>query len=268
MYRKLLAPNASPMTLQGTQTYIVGQQRLAVIDPGPRADPHLDAISEAIGDGVVLCILLTHLHADHAEAAERMSERTHAPVRSGAHGLRDGDRIGTDAGELVALHTPGHTPEHFSFWWPDRSTVFCGDLMMGGLDTALVAPPEGHVGEYLESLERLRRLAPRVILPAHGPAFQDPLDALARYRKHRLEREAQVLAGLAEQPMNEEQLTQHVYGEQIDPTLWPYARAAVEAYLAHLVEQGRIRRDRDVWTLVRTDGQGQGHGQGTAETRR
>jgi glyoxylase-like metal-dependent hydrolase (beta-lactamase superfamily II) len=235
------------MTLQGTQTYIVGQRRVAVIDPGSAAETHLNAITESIGDGVLVAILLTHQHSDHVQGSAELHERSNAPVLSGASGLRDGTRIDTDAGELVALHTPGHTADHYSFWWPKRYTVFCGDLMMGGLDTALVAPPEGALGDYLESLERLRRLEPKIILPAHGPAIEDPLPAIDRYRQHRLDREAQILSALETNAMTEEQLTQHVYGNTIESALQPYARAAIEAYVAHLQEQGKIRRRGAEW---------------------
>ncbi|MGH7469183.1 MAG: MBL fold metallo-hydrolase, partial [Longimicrobiales bacterium] len=231
MLRVVLAPNPSPMTLQGTQTYIVGRQRAVIIDPGPALHQHLDAVTTALGDGVAAAILLTHAHADHAEGAPALAARLHAPVLSGQQGLTDHQRIETDAGPLVALHSPGHTADHFSFWWPDQHAIFCGDLMMGGLDTALVAPPEGELGAYLASLERLATLRPTIIYPAHGPAIEDASAALQRYVQHRLQREEQVLAGLADRPGTVEDLTRHVYGAQLDPGLEPYARAAIDAYL-------------------------------------
>ncbi len=235
------------MTLQGTQTYIVGRAQCVVIDPGPDSDEHLDAIAREVSGGVSICILVTHAHPDHDAGARRLAARLKAEIRSGELGLKDGDVIPTDDGDLLALHTPGHTPDHFSFWWPTESSIFCGDLMMGGLDTALVAPPEGDLGDYLASLARLAGLGARVIYPAHGPPITDPLDALDRYRRHRLDREAQVLAGLEGKTVSAEQLTDRVYGSEIDPGLRPYARAAIDAYLAHLEKMGRVRRGKMGW---------------------
>ena len=118
--------------------------------------------------------------------------------------------------------------------------------MMGGLDTALVAPPEGDLGDYLASLQRIADLEPVIIYPAHGPAFTHPFPAIERYRKHRVEREDQVLNGLSE-PANEDQLTDRVYGNTIEPALRPYARSAIEAYLQHLEKNGRVKRGRMGW---------------------
>jgi glyoxylase-like metal-dependent hydrolase (beta-lactamase superfamily II) len=192
-------------------------------------------------------VLLTHRHPDHAEGAAELCARLGAPLLSGDNGLRDNLRIETDAGELIALHTPGHTPDHYSFWWPGEQSLFCGDLMMGGLDTALVAPPEGDLGAYFASLERIARLQPRVIYPAHGPPIEEPAAAVERYCNHRLQREEQVLAGLTQQAMTEAQLTDHVYGTQLEPGLQPYARAAIDAYLEHLKKHGRVRRGHMGW---------------------
>jgi glyoxylase-like metal-dependent hydrolase (beta-lactamase superfamily II) len=247
MLRVVLAPNPSPMTLQGTQTYLVGHQRCVIIDPGPALPAHIDAVAAAVADGVVTSILLTHAHEDHAEAAPVLAARLGAEVRSHQHGLRDHQRIETDAGALLALHTPGHSPDHFSFWWPQEQAIFCGDLMMGGLDTTLVAPPEGELGAYLASLERLATLQPALIYPAHGPVITDPAAALQRYVQHRLQREEQVLTGLSEQPKTADDLTALVYGAELDPGLQPYARAAIDAYLEHMKKHGRVRRGHMGW---------------------
>ncbi|HEX7119903.1 MAG TPA: MBL fold metallo-hydrolase [Longimicrobiales bacterium] len=246
MIRTILAPNPSPMTLDGTRTFVVGRRRVAVIDPGPALDAHLDAVADTIGDGVVECILVTHGHPDHAAGAPALAERFGAPVRSHAAGtLRDGAAVETDAGALVAVATPGHSPDHFAFHWPAGGAVFCGDLMMGGLDTALVAAPEGDLTDYLASLERVRAHAPRAIHPAHGPAFEDPTAAIDVYIAHRRAREAQVLAALDAGAATPDALADAVYGRELHPMLRDFTRRTIVAYLEHLERAGRVRRGAD-----------------------
>jgi glyoxylase-like metal-dependent hydrolase (beta-lactamase superfamily II) len=250
--RTIVAANASAMTLDGTRTYIVGTQRVAVIDPGPRLDRHLHGIVEGIGSGEAVAILLTHSHPDHAEAAAELARLANAPVRSAAaRTLQDGDVITTDAGSIRALATPGHTPDHFSFWWPQERALFCGDLMMGGMDTALVARPEGDLNEYLQSLRLLKSLSPRILYPAHGPPFDDPAGAIDRYIAHREARIGQVVDGLKDGPLSADALLEQVYGTDLDPRLRPYAETAVEAYLAYLRAQQRVRESASgVWSLL------------------
>ena len=244
MLRERIAPNASPMTLDGTRTYAVGVQRVAVIDPGPAHPAHLEGIVADAAPGRIVAILLTHIHPDHAAGADPLSRATGAPVLSRAAGtLEPGRRIATDAGDLIAVATPGHTPDHVAFHWPAQDTVFCGDLMMGGLDTALVASPEGDLGDYLASLALLRSLDPRIVLPAHGPAFTEPQVAIGRYITHRRERQGQVLAAIDAGAADVASIVEHVYGASLDPALREAAEAAVEAYIAHLLGHGRLDRD-------------------------
>jgi glyoxylase-like metal-dependent hydrolase (beta-lactamase superfamily II) len=267
--RAILAPNASPMTMAGTITYLVGIEHVAILDPGSADPAHLTAIAAAVGDAASATILLTHDHPDHAtgahELAELLGARTgpsishaaappdapanapHAPVRTLADGtLADGDVVATDHGDLIAVATPGHCPDHVAFHWPAAAALFSGDPMMGGLDTAVVAAPEGDVGAYLVSLERLRALRPSVIYPAHGPPFTDPHADLDRYVRHRREREAQVLGAVAAGARTADAITDRVYGDSIDPRLRDFARAAVLAYLRHLRETGRLPDDVSV----------------------
>jgi glyoxylase-like metal-dependent hydrolase (beta-lactamase superfamily II) len=260
--RAILAPNASPMTMAGTITYLVGAEHVAILDPGSADPAHLAAVAAAVGDADSATILLTHDHPDHATGARELAEllgartgaaaarpgaRLAAPVRTLADGtLADGDVVPTDHGDLVVVATPGHCPDHAAFHWPAAAAVFCGDLMMGGIDTAVVAAPEGDVGAYLVSLERLRALRPSVIYPAHGPAFRDPDADIDRYVRHRREREAQVLAAVAAGARTADAITDRVYGDSIDPRLRDFARAAVVAYLRHLRETGRLPDDVSV----------------------
>ena len=241
MLRALLAPNPSPMTLDGTRTFVVGERRVAIIDPGPAIASHLDALLAATAHAEACAVLLTHTHPDHADAAGAFARRTGASVHAAAYGtLAERQTFGTDAGELVAMASPGHTPDHFAFHWPAAAAVFCGDLMMGGLDTALVAEPEGDLGDYLASLARMRMLAPRAIHPAHGPSFEEPASAIDAYVRHRERREEQVLAALRAGAKNASEVVDRVYGGALDPALRAAARSAVDAYLTHLRALGRI----------------------------
>jgi glyoxylase-like metal-dependent hydrolase (beta-lactamase superfamily II) len=249
--RTLLAPNPSPMTLDGTRTFIVGHERPAVIDPGPDVGGHRDAILAALGGRRPVAILLTHAHADHSELAGPLAHATGAPVlaalgRSGdgddsAHSRRlaDGDAIGTDAGDLHVVATPGHAPDHVAFHWPDERAVFVGDLFMGQGDTTLVAPPEGDLAAYLRSLDRIASLAPSVLYPAHGPPLTDPAEAVARYRRHREARIEQVVRALRQAgPSRPRELLDAVYGADLHPQLRLAAEGSLHAILGYLTAEG------------------------------
>lgn len=248
MLRTVLADNASPMTLDGTCVYIAGRAEVAIIDPGPDTPDHLSALEEVIGPASVRAILVTHAHPDHDAAAAPLAERFHAPVRAAHLGnLQDGDRITTDTGDLVAIATPGHAPDHFSFHWPAERAIFCGDLMMGGSDTALVAAPDGRIGDYLDSLARIRTLSPTIIYPSHGPPFEDPEQAIERCVAHRRNRECQVLQSLNGGMKSVDELVEDVYGTGLHPDLRPWTGATVLAYLEHLEEQGAVEREGRQW---------------------
>ena len=242
MQRSLLADNPGALTLDGTRTYIVGRRRVAVIDPGPALIEHIDAVVRSVkaaGDGVAAVVLLTHSHPDHAEGARAVAEQLNAEVRD-AESLRDGERIGTDTGMLRALATPGHTADHFCFELIEERILFCGDLMMGGLDTALVAVPEGNLSDYIESLNRMRNLRPVTIHPAHGPDIHDADAAIARYIAHRHVRAEQVRMAIRAGATNTDALVSAVYGSALEPGLRGAAGAAVRAYVEWLEVNGRL----------------------------
>lgn len=258
MLRTLLAPNPSPMTLDGTRTFVVGERSPVVIDPGPALPAHLDALLAALGGRRPAAILLTHAHADHAEAAPLLAERTGAPVMMArgsarlpfdparvARWLEGGETVESDAGALEAVPTPGHSPDHLSFLWkepqrPGRTVLFVGDLLMGQGDTTLVAPPEGDLAAYLASLDRVAGRAPDRLLPAHGPEIADAAAALARYRAHREQRIAQVVEALGRTgPARPGELLDAVYGDALHPALRPAAEGSLLAILGYLQSAGR-----------------------------
>lgn len=252
--RVVPAANASPFTLTGTRTYIVGWARPVVVDPGPADPAHTEAVLAALDGHRPLALLLTHAHADHAGGAPLLAERTGAPIALAPRARRlpfppgvavqpihPGDRWATDAGVVEALPTPGHCPEHTAFLWApldaEGPIAFVGDLLLGEGDTTLVADPEGDVRAYLASLDRLEAARPRQLWPAHGPPILDPEGAIARYRVHRLHRVAEVgrrlAAGAAPDPM---QLAQEIYG----PLPPPLDRAAVGSVAAILRALGAL----------------------------
>lgn len=242
--RVLRADNPSPLTLDGTRTHLLGRERCIVVDPGPDLDAHLDALDGAMTAAESVTIALTHDHPDHHAGAEPLASRLLArglevDVRGHSRGtLEEGDALDSDAGRLVALSTPGHTRDHMAFFWPGEGLVFCGDLMTGGLDTALVAPPEGHLGDYLASLRRIAALAPRAIVPAHGPPFTtSPGGAIATYLEHRRTRLEQVRTALEDGETDEAMITRRVYGDALPPALRPAAEASVRGYLEYLREE-------------------------------
>ena len=234
------------MTLDGTRTYIVGRVHPAVIDPGPSLPTHIDAVAAAVGNRVIASVLITHAHPDHDEGAAAVAERLNAEIVRPS----DGQTIETDAGDLTALATPGHTPDHLCFMHDAERAIFCGDLMMGGLDTALVAAPEGNLHDYLASLQRLRELEPRIIYPAHGTAIEDPLETIDRYLHHREQRIAQAENALKAGPRSTNDLVEIIYGATLDDRLRYYAASAVEAYLEYLAVQGRVQRVDEEWSLL------------------
>ena len=226
------------MTLDGTRTYLVGLRQVAIIDPGPMQTQHINAVVDEVGSGVVTSVLLTHDHPDHSEGARELARRLDAALPI----VTDGSIVETDAGPLRAVATPGHTPDHFAYHLAAEDVIFCGDLMMGGMDTALVALPEGDLRAYLQSLEKLRLLQPRIIYPAHGQPFEEPGAAIDQYVQHRRDRVQQVEAALRTGPARAEQLVDQIYGTALDERLRVYAREAIEAYLAYLGTEQRARQ--------------------------
>ncbi|MCZ2524560.1 MBL fold metallo-hydrolase [Streptomyces sp. NPDC059506] len=250
----VLAPNPSPMTLDGTNTWIVAEpdsDLAVVIDPGPLHEGHLAAVvaaAERMGKRVALT-LLTHGHHDHAEGAARFAELTGSRVRAldpalrlGDEGLAAGDVVTTGGLELRVVGTPGHTSDSLSFHLPADGAVLTGDTVLGR-GTTMVAHPDGRLGDYLDSLRRLQRLTRErgvdTVLPGHGPVLQDARGAVEYYLAHRASRLAQVETAVELGHRTPAEVVSHVYAD-VDRVLWPAAELSVRAQLEYLTEHGLI----------------------------
>jgi glyoxylase-like metal-dependent hydrolase (beta-lactamase superfamily II) len=232
------APNPGPMTLDGTNTWVLPEYGVA-IDPGPADEGHLKAIAAS---APITTILLTHGHADHVEGAARLSELLGGvPVAAAdaAHCIGRGPiGDGQEINGLGVLAVPGHTADSLAF--RVRDAVFTGDTVLGR-GTTIVAWPDGNLGDYLASLRRLAALGPIPVLPGHGPALADCAAAAGYYLRHRLARLEQVRAARAAGAEDAEQVVRVVYAD-VDPVLWPAAEWSVRAQLAYLEAENGLNQ--------------------------
>jgi glyoxylase-like metal-dependent hydrolase (beta-lactamase superfamily II) len=248
--RMVRAANPGPMTLEGTNTWLIGDPArgpVVVVDPGPLLAEHLEAIVAATPAGIAT-VMLTHWHHDHSEAAAALAERAGCGVRSadpafrvGTAGLQEGDRLEAAGSSLTVVASPGHTSDSMSALLEGDDGVvrlLSGDMVLGR-GTTVITHPDGDLGAYLHSLARLQRLVAErsviEILPGHGPVVTDPGGWLAYYREHRLERLDQVRAALAAGARTPAEVVARVYAE-VDRSLWPAAEQSVRAQLAYLAE--------------------------------
>ncbi|WP_190824271.1 MBL fold metallo-hydrolase [Saccharopolyspora pogona] len=246
----LLADNPSPMTLEGTNTWVVRERDAGdcvVIDPGPADAEHLRRVAD---QGSVSLVLLTHHHGDHTDGVEQFVELTGAPVRAldpalckGAEAIRDGEIIKAGGVELRAVATAGHTADSVCFIaYHDEPAVFTGDSILGR-GTTVVAHPDGHLGSYLKSLRLLAALPPGLrVLPGHGPELPDAQAIATAYLQHREQRLDQVRAAVRDlgPAVTPRQVVEVVYAD-VDRSVWPAAELSVQAQLAYLREQGELR---------------------------
>ncbi len=256
LVRRVLCGNPSVMTGPGTNTYLIGIDEVAVIDPGPADDDHLDAVAAA-GSGAIHWILCTHTHPDHSPGAAGLKERTGAEILAFAdtgglvcdRHLADGDTVEGTEFTLRAVHTPGHASNHLCFLLERERLLFSGDHVMDG-STVVISPPDGDMAAYLASLERLRSWKPslRSIAPAHGHLIPDPAAKLDEYLAHRRTREAQVLAALqaaGSDGADTADLVAAIYADLLEE-LEPVARRSVWAHLRKLADDGLVRaKDAD-----------------------
>lgn len=258
---RVLAPNPSPMTLDGTNTYVVGEPgsgAVVVVDPGPDDVGHRGRVDEVVAgrDAEVALVLVTHHHRDHAEAAAAWAAsfgaRVAAPTRdvAGPEGrlLADGDRVGVGGLTVEVVATPGHTRDHVAFRLPDGA-LLVGDHVLGR-GTSVVAHPDGDLAAYLDSLRRVLDLGPDLLLPGHGPELtEDPSGVVRYYLDHRAYREWQVLEVLLDGPATPRGIVEVVYAD-VDPRLWDAAEASTRATLDKLADEGRVRWDAAAAALV------------------
>jgi glyoxylase-like metal-dependent hydrolase (beta-lactamase superfamily II) len=268
LVRRVLAPNPSAFTFTGTQTFIVGEGEVAVIDPGPDDPAHVDALLAALAGERVAAIVCTHTHRDHSPASRALAAATGAPVvgcaplafedegpRSDAsfdfdyapdRVLADGESVHGSGWTLEAVATPGHTSNHLCFALPGTGILFTGDHVMGW-STTIVSPPDGDMSAYMTSLDRLLTRPDAVYYPAHGPAIEAPHDHVRALIAHRRKREAQILGALEQGgAATIAAMVPSLYSD-VDPRLHPAAARSVLAHLLDLEGRGEVRSDGEIW---------------------
>ena len=257
---RVVAPNPSMMTGPGTNTYLFGAAEVAVLDPGPLIESHLESI-ERIANAPVRWVLVTHTHPDHSPAAAELARATGAellgmPAPEGQHQdktfvpdrtLEDGDRLQTDEFVIEAVHTPGHASNHLCFRHEASNWLFTGDHVIDG-STVVIDPPDGNMKQYIESLRRVRALGCHALAPGHGEIIRDPERVIDWIIHHRLEREAKVIAALQANPnLATRDLVPHVYRD-VDKKLYGWAERSLLAHLIKLEEDGVAVRSDDRWS--------------------
>jgi glyoxylase-like metal-dependent hydrolase (beta-lactamase superfamily II) len=265
---RVLAHNPSAFTYYGTQTYLIGDEEVAIIDPGPDLPEHLDALEQAIGGRRAAAIMCTHTHRDHSPAARPLAERIGAPIigcaalaletvgpRADAafdgdyapdRVLADGESIEVDGKPIVAVATPGHTSNHLCFAY--EGALMTGDHVMGW-STTVVVPPDGDMAEYMKSLETLRQRDDRVYYPAHGPPVTNPQQYVRGLMDHRMQREQQILKLVGKRPRPIPDIVANAY-PGLDPRLVTAAGGSVLAHLVDLEKRGLVGREGDAWTAA------------------
>ncbi|MFN4288823.1 MAG: MBL fold metallo-hydrolase [Brevundimonas sp.] len=261
LIRRVMANNPGPFTFTGTATFIVGHGQVAVIDPGPALSDHFDALKRALEGERVTHVLITHTHADHAPLGRPLAEATGAELlamRGAGAGaasvhtldepdlgafepdrwIEDGEKVSGPGWKLKAVATPGHASNHVAFALEEENALFSGDHVMGW-STTVVAPPDGDMRAYIDSLKRVMAEGYGTLWPTHGPPVRNVGPFLQACLDHRLMRERQLLDALAHGPAGIEAMVPKLYAET-DPKLWPAAGLSMRAHLIKLMEEGRV----------------------------
>ena len=259
---RITAPNPGVMTGPGTNSYIVGRDELAVIDPGPELESHVATLLQAVR-GRLAWILCTHTHLDHSPAARLLKSATGAKIaglscsqdgRQDAQFapdrvLSDGDTVAIEGATLRAIHTPGHASNHLCYLLEEQKLLFTGDHVMQG-STVVISPPNGSMRDYLSSLQKLLELELAAFAPGHGHLIPTPHEEVRKLVRHRLKREDKVVAALSRRsPATLDELVPLAY-DDVSERLYPVARRSLHAHLIKLVEDGRARESGESWALI------------------
>lgn len=267
LIRRVIANNPGPFTFTGTGTYIIGTGQVAVIDPGPDLDDHLEAILTALEGETVSHILITHNHLDHSPLARPLAALTGAKIYSKpiVPKAQDSDVVteaGDDegfqpdvtlsGGEIIkgpgwtfeAIHTPGHTSNHICYALTEENALFSGDHIMGW-STTVITPPDGDMGDYFASLDTIQARNFTTLWPTHGPPITEVRPFIQAYSDHRRAREDQILAQLANGPASILTIVPIIYAA-VDSRLHPAAARSIQAHVIHMVHQGRLICDGPV----------------------
>jgi len=259
---RLVADNAGSFTYLGTGVYIIGDNDVAVIDPGPDHDKHRAALWRALEGKRVTHVFVTHHHLDHSPLAQPLAQHHGCKVygfgvqvRTPDGGevrmeagddltfkpdveIRDGDRFEGNGWTIQAIHTPGHTSNHMCFALEEQNALFCGDHVMGW-STSVISPPDGDMGDYLRSLEKVRDMDFDILWPTHGPPVREPKSFIQAYIDHRHAREAQIMEQLQAGQNRIKDMVPVIYAT-VDKRLYPAACHSVLAHVIHMVEDGRV----------------------------
>lgn len=259
LVRRITAGNSSMMTGPGTNTYLVGREQIAVIDPGPLDEQQIAAILQTCGDHL-RWVLVTHTHPDHSPAAQRLAAATGAEVLgnliaddgrqdtsfSPARGFAHDELFATDEFQLRAIATPGHVGNHFCFLLEDEKLLFTGDHIMQG-STVVITPPNGDMKDYLDSLRLLLDYPIDALAPAHGKLILDPQAEINLLVQHRLQRETKVIVAMQRLRRGSlDEITPPVY-DDVNPQLHPIARYSLWAHLLKLQREGRVEESDGEW---------------------
>ena len=258
---RITAPNPGMMTGPGTNSYVVGERELAVIDPGPDIPSHIEKIVEAVGNRLKW-ILCTHTHKDHSPAAEALKAATGAKIagtscpQDGRQDecfapdriLKDGDTVSISGATFRAVHTPGHVSNHLCYLLEEQKLLFTGDHIMQG-STVVIGPPNGSMQAYFDSMEKVAKLDVTAFAPGHGYLITTPQAEVRKLVAHRLKREDKVVDALARKsPGTLEELVALAY-DDVPPKIHPVAQRSLHAHLIKLVADGRAKEEGGRWAL-------------------